>query len=143
MPGVKLLHQESDSNTKPEYIMGHSCQAAALLVRGLNSIMALPLAARIHEGVIFSNRDKRTLLDKMVLLLNTLRMPEKFIFLADAYYASRKITLPLLESGNHLVSRVKTTATAYFPASPTPPGKRGRKKVYGEKIKLISRPAAQ
>ena len=138
MPGVKLLHQESDSNTKPEYIMGHSCQAAALLVRGLNSIMALPLAARIHEGVIFSNRDKRTLLDKMVLLLNTLRMPEKFIFLADAYYASRKIILPLLESGNHLVSRVKTTATAYFPASPTPPGKRGRKKVYGEKIKLIS-----
>ena len=27
MPGVKLLHQESDSNTKPEYIMGHSLQA--------------------------------------------------------------------------------------------------------------------
>ena len=26
MPGVKLLHQESDSNTKPEYIMGHSLQ---------------------------------------------------------------------------------------------------------------------
>ncbi len=24
MPGIKLLHQESDSNTKPEHIMGHS-----------------------------------------------------------------------------------------------------------------------
>ena len=54
MPGVKLLHQESDSNTKPEYIMGHSCQAAALLVSNLSCIMALPLAARIHEGLIFS-----------------------------------------------------------------------------------------
>src|SRR5216684_1687129 len=29
MPGVKKLHQESDSNNKPEYIFGHSCQAVA------------------------------------------------------------------------------------------------------------------
>src|SRR5208283_816529 len=32
MPAVKLLHQQSDSNTKPEYIMGHSLQAVSLLV---------------------------------------------------------------------------------------------------------------
>ena len=30
MPGVKKLHQESDGNTKPEYIFGHSCQAVAV-----------------------------------------------------------------------------------------------------------------
>ena len=29
MPGVKKLHQQSDSNTKPEHIFGHSCQAYA------------------------------------------------------------------------------------------------------------------
>jgi len=29
MPAVKLLHQQSESNTKPEYIMGHSMQAVA------------------------------------------------------------------------------------------------------------------
>jgi hypothetical protein len=33
MPGVKLLHQQSDSNTKPEYVMGHSMPAASLFVR--------------------------------------------------------------------------------------------------------------
>src|ERR1035437_5323918 len=27
MPGVKKLHQQSESNNKPEYIFGHSCQA--------------------------------------------------------------------------------------------------------------------
>ena len=32
MPGVKLLHQSSASNTKPEYIMGHSLQAISLLL---------------------------------------------------------------------------------------------------------------
>jgi hypothetical protein len=26
MPAVKKLHQESNNNTKPEYIMGHSCR---------------------------------------------------------------------------------------------------------------------
>ena len=32
MPGVKLLHQPSASNTKPEFITGHSLQAVSLLV---------------------------------------------------------------------------------------------------------------
>ena len=59
MPAVKLLHQESDSNTKPEYIMGHSCQAAALLVGALQSVFAVPVASRIHEGLVF-NRDETT-----------------------------------------------------------------------------------
>ena len=50
MPGVKLLHQQSDSNTKPEYIMGHSMQAVSMLVRAAQSVFAVPLAVRIHEG---------------------------------------------------------------------------------------------
>jgi len=72
MPGVKLLHQESESNTKPEYIMGHSCQAVAVLAQALKSVFAIPLAGRIHEGVVFSNRDQRTLLDKMVALVESM-----------------------------------------------------------------------
>jgi hypothetical protein len=30
MPAVKLLHQQSASNSKPEYIMGHSFQAVSI-----------------------------------------------------------------------------------------------------------------
>jgi hypothetical protein len=45
MPGVKLLHQQSESNTKPEYIMGHSLQAVSLLVQAAASVFAVPLAA--------------------------------------------------------------------------------------------------
>ena len=55
MPGVKKLHQQSESNTKPEYIFGHSCQAIAVLTQALSSVFAIPLACRIHEGVVFSN----------------------------------------------------------------------------------------
>jgi len=134
MPGVKLLHQESESNTKPEYVMGHSCQAVCLLVWGLAGVMALPLTAAIHEGVVFSNRDHRTLLDKMVSLVFSLNIEEAFIFLADSYYVSRKIILPLLARGCHLVSRLRSNAVAYLFAPPPSPGKRGRPQLYGEKI---------
>jgi hypothetical protein len=64
MPGVKYLHQQSASNTKPEYIMGRSWQAISLLVHsGGGQVAAVPLTSRIHEGLVFSNRDARTLLD--------------------------------------------------------------------------------
>ncbi|MCH7885630.1 MAG: transposase [Planctomycetes bacterium] len=139
MPGVKKLHQESDSNTKPEYIFGHSCQAVAILTQALSSVFAVPLACRIHEGVVFSNRDKRTLMDKMILLIDSLGMREPFYFVADAYYANGKIVRGLLATGSHLVTRVRSNSVAFFPAVP-PPGKRtrGRPKKYGKKIKVAS-----
>jgi hypothetical protein len=66
MPGVKKLHQQSESNTKPAYIFGHSCQAIAMLTEAMASVFAVPLVCRIHEGTVFSNRDQTTLLDKMI-----------------------------------------------------------------------------
>lgn len=136
MPAVKKLHQSSESNTKPSWIMGHSCQAVSILAQGLSSVVAIPLAARIHEGLVFSNRDKRTLLDKMVALVESLSLDAPFYFVGDAYYASRKVALPFLAAGNHLVTRVKNNSVAYFPAPVPKFRKRGRPKVYGEKIAL-------
>lgn len=138
MPAVKKLHQQSESNTKPSYIMGHSCQAVCVLARGLRSVVAIPLAARIHEGLIFSNRDKRTLLDKMVGLLDELGIDAPFYFVADAYYASRKVILPLLKAGNHLLTRVRSNAVAYLPAPVPEVRRRGRPRKYGEKVRLRS-----
>ncbi len=141
MPGVKTLHQQSESNTKPEYIFGHSCQAVAVLTQALSSVLAIPLACRIHEGVVFSNRDKRTLLDKMILLIDTLGMTEPFYFVADAYYGNGKIVRGLLAGGNHLVTRIRSNSVAYFPPTPTPsnkPRRRGRPRKYGKKIKVTS-----
>ncbi len=139
MPGVKLLHQESDANTKPEYIRGHSFQAVALLARAAQGVLAVPLASRIPEGLIFSNRDKRTLLDKMVTLLASLDISRAYYFVADAYYASRKIIVPLLRQGNHLVTKVRLNAVAYHQATqPTGKRTRGRPRKYGQKVKLRS-----
>jgi hypothetical protein len=139
MPAVKLLHQQSESNTKPEYIMGHSFQAIALLVSACRSVFAVPLASRIHEGIVFSNRDHRTLLDKMVTLLGTLAISVPFYFVADAYYASGKVIRSLLAQGNHLITQARINAVAYHPApAPKGPRKKGRPKKYGKKVRLRS-----
>ena len=61
MLGDKLLHQQSAINTKPEYIMRHSFQTISLLVHSAKGLAAaIPLTSRIHESLVFSNRDSKT-----------------------------------------------------------------------------------
>jgi hypothetical protein len=136
MPAVKKLHQESDNNTKPEFIFGHSCQAIAVIVRATSSFFAVPLACRIHEGVVFTNRDHRSLLDKLVLLVNSLAVTLPFYLVADTYYAAANIIRPLLKGGQHLVAAVRSNAVAYEAAPPVTVPRRGRPRTYGSKIRL-------
>ena len=135
MPGVKNLHQESTNNSKPEYVMAHSCQAICLLAKGVLTFFAVPLACAIHEGTITSNRDTKTLHDKLMILLDELQISVSYYFVADAFYASRKIINPLLEKKQHLISRVRSNAVAYLP-NLSSSKKRGRPQKYGKKIKL-------
>ncbi len=141
MPAVKKLHQESNNNSKPEYIWGHSFQVISLLVEGIaGCAFAVPLISRIHEGVIFTNRDKRTLMDKMVSALFSITeiLKNDIILAADSYYANKKVLIPLIKNGMHLVSRIRNNAVAYYPPiAPQKKGKKGRKKKYGRKVNLI------
>jgi hypothetical protein len=137
MPAVKLLHQQAECN-KPEYIMGHSLQAVSILMPAAKSVFAVPLAMRIHEGLVWSNRDRRTLLDKMLTLLGSVNIGQAFYFVADAYYAAGKIINRLLEQNNHLVTRMKSNAVAYVPHVQHGPKQRGRPRIYAEKIALKS-----
>jgi hypothetical protein len=139
MPAVKSLHQESEDNSKAPFIMGHSFQVLGLLVKGaVGQFFCVPLASRIHEGLVWSNRDARTLLDKLVGLFLPIAggLPHKAILIADAYYASKKVIKPLLREGHHLVTRVRITTRAYHPAPPPRKPKRGRPKFYGQKVLL-------
>jgi hypothetical protein len=136
MPGVKKLHQESQNNSKPEYIFGHSCQTVALVVRAASSFFALPLACRIHEGVVFSNRNRQTLLDKLVCLIFTLGITMPCYIVADAYYAAAGVILPLLNAGQHLIAAARMNAVAYESAEIPQCPRKGRPRRYGRKVKL-------
>ena len=103
------------------------------------SVFAVPLAIRIHEGVVWSNRDRRTLLDTMLALLGIVAIAQPCYFVADAYYAARKIVAALHKENNHLVTRVKkSNAVAYTAHQQRGPRKRGRLRVYGRKVRLSS-----
>ena len=139
MPGVKYLHQQSASNTKPEYIMGHSLQAISLVVHCAGGLVAgIPLTSRIHEGLVFSNRDSKTLLDKLVALLFSITRVwnRPVVLVADACYASGKVITPLLDNGHHLVTRAKTNAVAYLPVPKVENRGKGRPRIYGQKVRL-------
>ena len=119
--------------------MGHSLQAISLLVHsGGGQVAAVPLTSRIHEGLVFSNRDARTLLDKLAALLLSITRAcdRKVLLVADAYYASGKVITPLLANGHQLLTRAKSNAVAYLPVlQPTHRGK-GRPRIYGNKVRL-------
>ena len=139
MPAVKRLHQESADNSKPEFISGHSFQVLGLLAKGpLGTIFSVPLLSRIHEGLVFSNRDQRSLLDKFVqmFLLAADAINEPVLLVIDAYYASRKVIKPLLKQNHHLVTRVRRNTVAWRPASGPAKRERGRPRFYGEKVRL-------
>jgi DDE superfamily endonuclease len=76
------------------------------------------------------------LLDKMLTLLNIVAVPDPFYLVGDAYYAARKIAVGLVRQNNHLITRVKSNAVAYAPYVPQGPKKRGRPRIYGQKIAL-------
>ena len=142
MPGVKSLHQESVDNSKAEFIMGHSLQAISLLVAaGTAQVFAIPLISRICEG--FRPRkakDRKSLLDKLVeMFLDIVRIAGcDAVLVADAYYASRKVILPLLGMNQHLVTRVRNNSVAYQCAPKLKVKRKGRPKKYGQKHRLLN-----
>src|SRR5713101_2589026 len=132
MPAVKSLHQESRCNAKASFIMGHSLQAVSRLVQAAGVCQAVPVAVRIHEGIVGSARDRRTLLDKLSALLLGLQWSGPVTVVADAYYAAAKFARSLLAEGHHLVTRVRSNAVAYFPPPQRRSSKRrGRHSLYG------------
>jgi len=135
MPAVKKLKQV-ESNTKPEFIFGHSCQAISVVAGADHSAFAVPLAARIHEGVVYNNRHRKTLPQKLVSLLDSLGIASPVTLVADAYYACRSVARGLLAHESHLISRVRINAVAYWPAQQPSTPRRGRPRLYGAKLKL-------
>lgn len=120
-------------------MVGHSLQAISLLVHGpAGLVSAVPLVSRIHEGLVFSNRHAKTLLDKLVALLFSIVevWDRKVILVADAYYASGKVISPLLDHKHHLVTRARINAVAYYPPEPPLRRGKGRPRKYGDKVLL-------
>ena len=62
-----------------------------------------------------SNRDKRTLLGKLVSLVSWLGLTEQCYLVADAYYAKGKAIKGMLAQGHDLVTRTRSDCVALSP----------------------------
>lgn len=139
MPAVKLLHQDSASNSKAEYIMGHSIQVLAILAQGLSTCFSVPLIGQIHEGFKhIASKKSHTLLDKMSVMLFSLNITDGCYFVADKYYCSGRFMKQLVEKKTHIVTMMKRNAVAYLIPTQASKKQRGRPRKYGAGIKLFN-----
>jgi hypothetical protein len=137
MPAVKSLHQESESNSKKEFIMGQYFECISVLIGACKQYFALPLLSKIQEGVIFDkNEGTKTLIDKLITLINS-KINRPYYLVGDAYYAAKKLMSGIKPNGV-LITRMKKNAVAWLPANKSNNAKnsKGRPRQYGEKIKL-------
>jgi hypothetical protein len=120
--------------------MAHSMQMHSLLVEGFGKkISTVLLSARIHEGLVFSNRDHRTLLDKMnAMVTSTLSLEKKdFLLVADPYYSSAALLDSMAARNGAMVVRVRNNAVGYLPVLPSDKPRRGRPKKYGDRVVIF------
>jgi len=145
IPCIQKHHQDSQNSGKAEYIDGHNYgQISAVITNGEVS-RGIPLMAEIQESKTKTGGD--SLVVQMIKLVGKVAevAGKPVIAVLDAYFCSGSAWESadgVLDScGNRLieiVTRAKTSYTAYYP--PEKPGKpkRGRPRLYGKKIKLSS-----
>lgn len=137
MPGVKLLHQESEDNTKPEYIMGHFWGAISKLIYAPKHVFSVPLRFQIQDGLKRSPAEVATLVDKMGTLVTQTLGDSIGIVIGDAYYSTKGFITTLVDSGYHYIGKIKISTVGYHLPEPSPsPRPRGRPRIYGQKVKL-------
>jgi len=135
MPGNKRLHQSSQSNTKPEYITGHSCQSISVLLAGVAGVFAVPVFTRIFEGLCGKEIQAGTQIERLASAIKTTLHNSGCYFIADAYYMADTFIKDVLASGSHVVTRARSNAIAYQIPIVEKKG-RGRPRKYGCKVPL-------
>jgi hypothetical protein len=135
MPGGKRLHQASENNNKPEFVMGHFWGAVSMLTSAGKRIFALPLRLEIQDGVKSSPSQKVTLITRMRdLVIGTVAAAGTV--LGDCQYTCRPMLEALLGAGFHFIGRVKLNTVAHEMALPADKRTRGRPRKYGDKVTL-------
>lgn len=137
MPGVKRLHQESETMSKPEWIRGHYFSAIGLLM-GIEPAWFVGLILlKLHDGLVLdTGTQAMTLTEKMAQLCTQVMAQGSYVVL-DAYYGCAPVLKILRQHQSHLISRVRisTVARAPFSVNQRVP-KRGRPRLWGAKVKL-------
>lgn len=137
IPNVTTLHQESETASKPSFFRGHEWGCVALLTAVKSKFFATPLNAEIHNDS--SENDNRiTRMVDMAGKIMESSQQEAYLVL-DAYFAAGSTFDQARQWGDklHILTRAKKNVTAFVPVETPKVKKRGRPRLYGEKLKLM------
>ncbi len=152
MPGVVTLHQDSETQSKPNYFRGHFWGAIGLLIGTAAEPFCLPLSLRIHQGFKHlrqqdsADKNPETSATRLVQMAPdfAIDQDQRCILVLDAFFSVAAVfklaasvwsvacKKPMLT----ILVRAKKSYVAYLPAQlPEAPGP-GRPRKYGDKVKL-------
>jgi hypothetical protein len=147
MPAVVTLHQDSETGSKPSYFRGHHWGCIGMIIKIGSKFRLLPICATIQEGsgnFVKSRKVTKTVQVIQMAIKVSQSANRKSILVLDAFFsvgtvfdAAKKYLIEGVQLV-HILTRSKKNITAFEPVPITKTNKRGRKKKYGKKIKLMS-----
>lgn len=151
MPGIQVLHQESQNSGKPAYIEGHNFGQVSAVITNDKVSRSLPLITALQTSPPKKPGTKKpdgdTLVTQMVKLVHQAAksLGEPVVAALDAYFCSEgawtACDKTITETGGRLVeivTRAQTNTVAYTTPEPTKVKKRGRPRKYGDRVILYS-----
>jgi hypothetical protein len=152
MPGVVTLHEESETQTRPNYFRGHHWGLLGLAVGSLPRPFCLPLEAALEQGWAHlrqgseAQQRAETLATRLVskALAFAVRNDLPATLVLDAFFSvgpvfalARSVwSVALKQPYLHILTRAKKNYVAYFKAPQPEKRGRGRPRIYGEKVYL-------
>ena len=137
MPRVTTLHQDSETSSKPSYFRGHHWGCLALVGQALSKCFAVPLWAEIHPEELPDSRATRLV---HVASQIALCLQSSAFLVLDAFFAVGPVFQVAALSGGrlHILTRAKKNIVAYQLPPPPRRRRRGRPRLYGKKLRLLS-----
>lgn len=136
MPGVTTLHQDSETSSKPSFFRGHHWGCLSLLAQARGKRFALPLWAEIHPD---DSQDSRaTRLVNIAAEIGS-RWGMSIFLVLDAFFAVGPVFAVAAASKGalHILTRAKKNIVAFQQPPPPRPHRKGRRRMYGRKLKLM------
>jgi hypothetical protein len=136
MPQVQTLHQDSETASKPSFFRGHHWGCLSLLGQAAGKRFGLPLWAEIHPEDTLDSRATRLVHVAMAIAM---RLCETAFLVLDAFFATGPVFRAAAESEGrlHILTRAKKNVVAYEQPPRPRTRRRGRKRIYGRKLKLM------
>jgi len=149
MPGIEILHQESDNSGKPKFIAGHNFGQVSVVITNGQVSRSLPLITELQtappriEGT--KKPDGETLVTQMVNLVDKTAqyIGEPVVVALDAYFSSEVVwgaaDKALSETGERrieIVTRGQTNTVGYTVPETPNVRKPGQPRKYGDRIVL-------